>query len=111
MEEMTLTVENVAANVHEAVAAVQVAREKSEHGYKTMSSTIASVGQLATQIDTASQVIRDFEVHSNEIVTVLDVIKGVAEQTNLLALMLQLKRPELESKDEDSRLLPTKCVV
>ena len=44
------------------------------------------VERLAQQIDSASQVISDFETHSNEITSVLDVIKGIADQTNLLAL-------------------------
>lgn len=86
MEQMTITVEGVSQNVHEAVEAVHLADQKSQHGAKTMQSTIASVGELASQIESASTVIKEFESHSNEIVSVLDVIKGVAEQTNLLAL-------------------------
>jgi len=86
MEEMTITVENVSDNVHEAVDAVNTADQKSHDGHKIMQYTIDSVEQLANQIGTASQVIDEFELHSNEIVAVLDVIKGVAEQTNLLAL-------------------------
>ena len=45
-----------------------------------MRSAIDSVHSLASQIEQAYLVIQEFEVHSNEIVTVLDVIKGVAEQ-------------------------------
>lgn len=86
MEEMTITVESVSQNVNDAVEAVRLADKKSLHGHETMQHTITSVNELASQIDNASQVIHDFEIHSNEIVAVLDVIKGVAEQTNLLAL-------------------------
>ncbi|NRA84603.1 MAG: methyl-accepting chemotaxis protein [Gammaproteobacteria bacterium] len=86
MEQMTITVENVAENVNDAVEAVKSADEKASNGHEIMQQTIVSVGQLVSQINTASQVINEFEIHSNEIVAVLDVIKGVAEQTNLLAL-------------------------
>jgi len=86
MEEMTLTVESVAENLNETVNAVMTVDEQSNQGHRTMKNTISSVNLLANQIEQASQVIRDFELHSSEIVAVLDVIKGVAEQTNLLAL-------------------------
>jgi len=86
MEQMTVHVEHVSDNVNAAVEAVSLANKKSLHGHQTMQHTISSVGELASQINSASQVINDFESHSNEIVAVLDVIKGVAEQTNLLAL-------------------------
>jgi len=86
MEQMTVHVEQVSDNVNAAVEAVSLANKKSQHGHQTMQHTINSVGELASQINNASQVIIDFESHSNEIVAVLDVIKGVAEQTNLLAL-------------------------
>lgn len=86
MEQMTITVESVAQNLNETVAAVNTVDEQSSQGHATMQNTINSVNQLASQIEQASQVIRDFENHSSEIVAVLDVIKGVAEQTNLLAL-------------------------
>jgi len=86
MEQMTITVENVAQNVEEAVDAVRTVDQKSLQGHQTMRQTISCVSELASQIDNASQVISAFETHSNDIVAVLDVIKGVAEQTNLLAL-------------------------
>ncbi|MDP2561027.1 methyl-accepting chemotaxis protein [Psychrobium sp. 1_MG-2023] len=86
MEQMTITVESVAENLNETVEAVNSADSLSRQGHGTMQETITSVEQLVTQIQQASQVIQEFEEHSNEIVTVLDVIKGVAEQTNLLAL-------------------------
>ena len=86
MEQMTITVESVAQNLNDTVDAVKTVDEQSNQGHATMQSTIGSVTLLASQIEQASQVIRDFENHSTEIVAVLDVIKGVAEQTNLLAL-------------------------
>lgn len=86
MEQMTITVEGVSENVNDAVEAARIADQKSMQGNETIQNTIESVSELASQIDNATQVIHDFEEQSNEIVTVLDVIKGVAEQTNLLAL-------------------------
>jgi methyl-accepting chemotaxis protein len=86
MEEMTCTVEEVAGNIGNAVIAVNGANEQSTEGYNIMRTTVDAVEQLAEQIVQASKVMNDFELHSGEIVAVLDVIKGVAEQTNLLAL-------------------------
>ena len=86
MQLMTSSVESISSNVINASETIQQADQKSNQGHRTMEETIELVGQLANQIDTASVVIDDFEEHSNEIISVLAVIKGIAEQTNLLAL-------------------------
>lgn len=86
MEQMTCAIEEVAGHIGNVVIAVNDANEQSTEGYNLMKSTVDSVNHLAQQIDSATEVINDFELHSIEIMAVLDVIKGVAEQTNLLAL-------------------------
>jgi len=86
MHQMTASLESISSNLQETVSAIQQADQKSSQGHHTMEESIVLVERLAQQIDSASQVIRDFETHSNEITSVLDVIKGIADQTNLLAL-------------------------
>ena len=39
-------------------------------------------GELATEVEQSSQVIRELEKESENIGSVLDVIKSIAEQTN-----------------------------
>lgn len=86
MHSMTSSVDSVSASLKDNLKAINLADQKSSEGHRTMQETITFIDQLAKQIDTASIVIRDFEEHSSEIITVLDVIKGIADQTNLLAL-------------------------
>ncbi len=86
MQKMTASVNDISVNLKESVEAITQANQKSSQGHHTMRDTIEFVDQLAKQIDKASEVIQDFEVHSSEIITVLAVIKGIADQTNLLAL-------------------------
>jgi methyl-accepting chemotaxis protein len=47
---------------------------------------VETIVGLAAEIESASEVIRNLEKDSNQIGSILDVIKGIAEQTNLLAL-------------------------
>ena len=86
MHQMTASLESISSNLQETVSAIHQADQKSSQGHHTMEESIVLVERLAQQIDSASQVISDFETHSNEITSVLDVIKGIADQTNLLAL-------------------------
>ncbi len=86
MQKMTSSVNSISSNLTESVEAITQANQKSSQGHHTMQDTIEFVDLLAKQIDKASAVIQDFEIHSSEIITVLAVIKGIADQTNLLAL-------------------------
>lgn len=86
MHKMTMSVDSISHNLKESVEAITQANQKSGQGHNTMRETIQFVDQLAKQIDKASDVIKDFEVHSSEIIAVLAVIKDIADQTNLLAL-------------------------
>jgi len=86
MQNMTSSVDSVSSKLQDNLTAINLADQKSSEGHRTMQETIIFVDQLAKQIDTASMVIKDFEEHSSEIISVLDVIKAIADQTNLLAL-------------------------
>jgi len=86
MQNMTSSVDSVSSRLQDNLTAINLADQKSSEGHRTMQETIIFVDQLAKQIDTASIVIKDFEEHSSEIISVLDVIKAIADQTNLLAL-------------------------
>ena len=86
MNEMSATVQEVSSNISDTAQAAQEAHEETSEGRKMVEDAIQAIQQLAEKIDGASEVIYKLEQDSENISTVLDVIKGVAEQTNLLAL-------------------------
>lgn len=86
MNEMGASVREVAGSCSEASAKANLANESVADGRQVSVHAKQSIGSLSADIDRASSVIERLAGNSNEIGTVLDVIRGVAEQTNLLAL-------------------------
>jgi methyl-accepting chemotaxis protein len=60
--------------------------EAASDGASVVTQTISAINALAVEIQTATEVIRMLQSHSEDIGAVLGVIRGVADQTNLLAL-------------------------
>jgi methyl-accepting chemotaxis protein len=86
MNEMQSAIEEVAGNASRAADVTRHAQETSEKGGRIIHDSSAQVQTLAEQILKAVEVIRKLSEDSQNITSVLDVIRGVAEQTNLLAL-------------------------
>ena len=86
MNEMTATVQEVARHAGEAASFAQSANKESVSGKNIVSETTAVINKLAAEIEQSANVINELESDSENIGSVLDVIKGIAEQTNLLAL-------------------------
>ncbi len=86
MEEMTATVRAVAENVNSTYVAASKANDEAESGRTVVEATVNGIQQLAGQIENSAEVIGHVATESENINTVLEVIKGIAEQTNLLAL-------------------------
>lgn len=86
MNEMTATVQEVARHATEAAAAANSADDASSEGKQVVINTMQSIENLSSEVHSAATVISQLEKDSENIGTVLDVIKGIAEQTNLLAL-------------------------
>lgn len=86
MNEMTVTIAEVAKNAATAEEAAQAAGKEASAGENIVSETADAIQSLATEVKSAEEVIGQVEADSNNIGTVLDVIKSIAEQTNLLAL-------------------------
>jgi methyl-accepting chemotaxis protein len=84
--QMSTTMQEVTHNAAEAAEAAKKADTTFEDGKKVIDGVINSIGDLATEVESAATVIQQLEEESQGIGTVLDVIKGIAEQTNLLAL-------------------------
>ncbi len=66
--------------------ATQKSEEATNRGNLAISTTIGSVDQLTSNVNSASKIIDQLQTDSNNIGGVLEVIQGIAEQTNLLAL-------------------------
>ncbi len=86
MNQMTATVQEIASNTSKAAESAQKADEESRRGTEVTSRAGEAIDALASEVQRASEVIQKLESDSEEIGTVLDVIRGIAEQTNLLAL-------------------------
>jgi methyl-accepting chemotaxis protein len=86
MNEMSATVNEVAGNISHAATAAQEANEQTGEGRRVVEQTMAEIRDLAEKIEQSADTVQNLEQDSQDISTILDVIKGIAEQTNLLAL-------------------------
>jgi len=86
MNEMAATINEVAKNAAASSQAAQNANKEASEGGRVVEETIESIEKLASGVENAGAVIQALATDSENIGSVLDVIKGVAEQTNLLAL-------------------------
>ncbi|MBD3610167.1 MAG: methyl-accepting chemotaxis protein [Gammaproteobacteria bacterium] len=86
MNEMSATVQEVARSANSASEAAGHANQEADNGRSVVNETIRSINQLSSEISTSSETIQQLADNSNNIGSVLNVIKEIAEQTNLLAL-------------------------
>ncbi|MGF1721965.1 methyl-accepting chemotaxis protein [Vibrio kyushuensis] len=86
INEMSITIQEVAQNANSASTATMQAEQQSKSSKGIIGNTINHINTLADQINKSSQAVHSLEAETETIVSVLDVIKGIAEQTNLLAL-------------------------
>ncbi|HET8850600.1 MAG TPA: methyl-accepting chemotaxis protein, partial [Marinobacter sp.] len=86
MNEMVATVAEVAKSAESAFAAAQTASQRSGEGETAVNETLRFVTDLNSKIGEVMTKLRGLQSDTQNIGTVLDVIKSVAEQTNLLAL-------------------------
>jgi methyl-accepting chemotaxis protein len=86
MEQMTSQIRDVSNNANSAEEAANDAKVNTAAGKDVISNTIIQMQSLSTNIDEVSHVITTLATESDNIGSVLDVIRGIAEQTNLLAL-------------------------
>ena len=86
INEMQSAIEEVAGNASRAAEVTVQAQQRGENSGRIIRDSSEQVQALALQISKAVEVIRKLSEDSENITSVLDVIRGVAEQTNLLAL-------------------------
>lgn len=83
---MTETMVDMSKNTQAASEAANQAELATEKGTSVVGSTVVSIRTLADEVEQTAVVIQRLREDSENIGTVLDVIKDIAEQTNLLAL-------------------------
>ncbi|MFJ4429819.1 methyl-accepting chemotaxis protein [Pseudomonas sp. NPDC089395] len=84
--EMSATAQDVAHNAAQAAQAARGADQASREGLQLIASTRKAIDQLTAGMNTAVDEARALESRSEQIGSVLEVIRSIAEQTNLLAL-------------------------
>jgi len=86
MTQMSSSSQTVSQSAMAAAQSTQDADQQGSKAHNIVDSAVESIEALAKQIDEASNVITLLGNDVANIVSVLDVIRGIADQTNLLAL-------------------------
>ena len=86
INQMAATTQEVAGNVALAADATGQASRLSTQGRDVSAQTRQAIERLASTVSETGEAVAELARNSNEIGTVVDVIKGIADQTNLLAL-------------------------
>jgi methyl-accepting chemotaxis protein len=84
--EMSATIKEIATSSENAASNAQEADNEANGGREIVTQTVDAISMLANEVESASTVVNQLEGNSDEIGSVLEVIRGIAEQTNLLAL-------------------------
>lgn len=86
IEQMSVTVKQVAGNADSGRAHAEKAETLATEGIHVMLENQRSIEAMSKEIDQASAVISRLDKDSENIGSVISVIRGIADQTNLLAL-------------------------
>jgi methyl-accepting chemotaxis protein len=83
---MSASAMEVSKNAERVAVAASDAKREAQNGQQVVGQTVESISKLSGEVELASEVMNNLKGESENIGTVLDVIRGIAEQTNLLAL-------------------------
>ena len=86
MQEMSATVNEVAAHTARTASAAHEALEQANSGKEVVIEARQTIEQLASEVEQAGGVMAELSSNSDKINNITDVISSIAEQTNLLAL-------------------------
>jgi methyl-accepting chemotaxis protein len=86
VNEMSASAMEVSKNAERVAMAAGDAKREALNGQQVVGQTVESISRLAGEVELAAEVMNNLKGESENIGTVLDVIRGIAEQTNLLAL-------------------------
>ena len=86
VEQMTVSIGHVSDSAHEAVDISRKSGKLSTEGGKIIGKAAAEMSQIAETVRHTALAIEELGQQSNQISSIVQVIKDVADQTNLLAL-------------------------
>lgn len=86
VHEFSTAIRQVAENAQQTAAETAITVKISNQGKDVINNSVAQIELLSQSVAHAESVIAELEVESENIASVLDVIRGIADQTNLLAL-------------------------
>ncbi len=86
MNQMSVSFAEVSGNASNTANAANEAKQGTSQANDAVGEAVAVIDRLATEVESATNVVQRLEEDSERIGGVLDVIRGIAEQTNLLAL-------------------------
>ncbi|UPQ88915.1 methyl-accepting chemotaxis protein [Vibrio sinaloensis] len=84
--ELASATQEIASHAERTAQAAQDSTSSTDNGHQLVEQTKGSINKLASELQSASDVVGELERHGQEISTVLSTIQDIAEQTNLLAL-------------------------
>ncbi len=86
IEEMSMSIQEVAGNAQDTARHTHDVEAEMASGKESVSETRESINALSQKVEQAAAVINQLADESQQIGSVVDVIRAIAEQTNLLAL-------------------------
>ncbi|USR41180.1 methyl-accepting chemotaxis protein [Ectopseudomonas hydrolytica] len=86
VEELTVSINHVADNAKEAHGLSSDSGRQSAEGGAVIQETLSSMQRIADTVQGAAAQIAELGQHSDQISSIVNVIKEIADQTNLLAL-------------------------
>ncbi|WP_275547244.1 MULTISPECIES: methyl-accepting chemotaxis protein [unclassified Pseudomonas] len=86
VNEMGLTVQEIARNASDAAQSSHSAREEAQSARQVVGQSIAHIERMSADIGSAADAVTELAEQVASIDQVLAVIRGISEQTNLLAL-------------------------
>ena len=85
-DDMLQSVESVSEKAHQASTASNAGLQEAKQGMDIFHQVSEKINELSTNIGSATTVVSELQSETQNITSVLNVIKTIAEQTNLLAL-------------------------
>ena len=86
VNQMLSTTHEMASNTQQAADAATSVKDQAEQSQVVIDNTVRNTEKLALELKASEAITQKLGVASEQIGSILDVIRGIAEQTNLLAL-------------------------